>query len=86
MRIIKKHIKYLLLIAIMFFTSIVQLKAQFDDDGGPGNFDPPPDTDVPLDTYQWVMMLLAIAYGIYIYKKHQSKMKTGRLRLPHSHN
>ena len=81
MKFINKHIKYLLLLAIMFFSFIVQVKAQFDDDGGPGDFDPPPDSDVPLDTYQWVMMLLAIAYGIYIYKKHQDRLKKTRLNL-----
>jgi hypothetical protein len=73
MRIIKKHIKYLLLLAIMFFSFIVQVKAQFDDP--PPDFDPPPDNDVPLDTYQWVMLVLAIGYGIYIYRKYQNKAR-----------
>jgi hypothetical protein len=76
MRLFKKHIKYLTLLAITLLTFVVQVKAQFDgDDGGPGDFDPPPDNDVPLDTYQWVMMALAIAYGVYIYMKHRNKTK-----------
>lgn len=55
---------------------IVQGKAQlFDDTGGPGDFDPPPDNDVPLDTYQWIMLLLAIVYGAFIFWKHHKKRK-----------
>lgn len=71
MAIIKKYHKHLLLLAITFLTFLVQLKAQFEDDGGPGDFDPPPDNDVPLDTYQWVMLVLAIGYGLYIFNKHR---------------
>ena len=62
----------------MFLSFITQVHAQFDDeddDGGPGGFDPPPENDVPLDTFQWIMMGLAIAYGVYIFWKHYKKTK-----------
>lgn len=55
---------------------IIEANAQFDDDDGPGGFDPPPPNDVPLDSYQWVMMSLSIAYGVYIFWKHYKKNQT----------
>jgi hypothetical protein len=74
MALLKKYSKQFVLLAIAFLTFIVQSKAQFfDDDGDPGGFDPPPDNDVPLDTYQWIMLVLALAYGIYIFWKHHKK-------------
>jgi len=80
MAIIKKYHKYLLMLAITFLTFIVQVKAQFDDgEGGPGDFDPPPDNDVPLDTYQWIMLVIAIGYGIYFFRKHQKKSQAIKL-------
>ncbi len=84
MAIIKKYHKYLLLLAVTFLTFIVQVKAQFEDDGGPGGFDPPPDNDVPLDSYQWVMLILAIAYGVYIFRKHRKINKEKLSHIPAS--
>lgn len=76
MALVKKYSKQLFLLAIALLTFIAQSKAQFfDDNGDPGGFDPPPDNDVPLDTYQWVMLVLALAYGIYIFSKHHKKAK-----------
>jgi hypothetical protein len=80
-RIYKKH---LILLAMMCLAFVCQLRAQFeddfDDDGGPGGFDPPPDSDVPLDTYQWVMMGAAILYGLYIYIKHAKKTQKTNIK------
>lgn len=60
----------------MCLVFIVQARAQFfEDDDGPGDFDPPPDNDVPLDTYQWIMLFLALAYGAFIFWKHHKKAK-----------
>lgn len=53
----------------------IQANAQFDDEGGPGGFDPPPPNDVPLDSYQWIMMGLAIIYGVCVFFKHHKKNK-----------
>jgi hypothetical protein len=83
MALLKKYHKHLLLLAITFMTFIVQVKAQFEDDGGPGDFDPPPDNDVPLDSYQWIMLVLAIGYGLYIFNKHRrTKRETSQAVLP----
>jgi hypothetical protein len=76
MRIIKKYKKKIILLVFMCLMFIVQAKAQFfEDDDGPGDFDPPPDNDVPLDTYQWIMLFLALAYGAFIFWKHHKKNK-----------
>jgi hypothetical protein len=79
MRIIKKYKKKIILLVFMCLMCIVQAKAQFfEDDDGPGDFDPPPDNDVPLDTYQWIMLFLALAYGAFIFWKHYQKNKQAR--------
>src|SRR5688572_11926708 len=76
MRIIKKHIKKVFLLVFMCLVFMMQAKAQFfEDDDGPGDFDPPPDNDVPLDSYQWIMLFLALAYGVFIFWKHHKKSK-----------
>lgn len=60
----------------MCLSFVMQARAQFfEDDDGPGDFEPPPDNDVPLDTYQWVMLFLALAYGAFIFWKHHKKQK-----------
>jgi hypothetical protein len=76
----RKFKKHVVLLAVMCLAFVCQLRAQFDDDGGPGDFDPPPDSDVPLDTYQWVMMGAAVLYGIYVYVKHAKKAKKTSIR------
>jgi len=88
MRIIKKHSKKIFLLVFMCLMFIVQVKAQFfegsggfdygegpDGAEGPGGFDDPPPNDVPLDSYQWIMLVLALAYGAYIFWKHYQKTK-----------
>lgn len=73
---LSKYKKKLLLLAVMCLAFVAQARAQFfEDDDGPGDFEPPPDNDVPLDTYQWVMMTLAILYGVYVFwKNHKKKL------------
>lgn len=62
----------------MCLAFVAQASAQFfEDDGGPGDFEPPPDNDVPLDTYQWIMMGLALIYGIYVFWKNHRKNGPG---------
>jgi hypothetical protein len=80
MRLFQKYKIKLFMLAFMCLCFFVQVKAQFDDDpfdddGGPGGFDPPPENDVPLDTYQWIMLAFAVGYGIYIFWKHYKKNK-----------
>ncbi len=76
MRFIKKYKKQVFLLAFMCLMFIVQVRAQeFEDDDGPGDFDPPPDNDVPLDTYQWIMLFLALSYGLFIFWKHYKKTR-----------
>jgi hypothetical protein len=75
MRITRKYYLKLLMLTVVGLCLLTQANAQFDDEGGPGGFDPPPPNDVPLDTYQWVMMGLAIIYGGYIFFKHHKKNK-----------
>lgn len=73
-----KYKTKLLLLAVMCLAFVAQAGAQFfEDDGGPGGFDPPPDNDVPLDTYQWIMMGLALIYGFYIFWKNHKKNEPG---------
>src|SRR5438128_1590909 len=85
MRIIRKHSKKIFLLVFMCLMFIVQVKAQFfeepegiDNPEGPGGFDDPPPNDVPLDTYQWIMLFLALAYGAYIFWKHYQKIKKAK--------
>lgn len=74
--IIKKYRKKIILLVFMCLMFIGQAHAQFfEDEDGPGGFDPPPDNDVPLDTYQWIMLFLALAYGAFIFWKHYKKTK-----------
>lgn len=71
------------MLSMTFLMFIVQVKAQFGEPGdgvfaeddGPPPFEEPPENDVPLDTYQWIMLALALAYGIYIFWKHHQKTK-----------
>lgn len=76
------------LLAFMCLAFVMQVLAQdpfdddpFDDDSGPGGFEPPPENDVPLDTYQWIMLAFAIGYGLYIFWKHHQKSKKRRCKL-----
>jgi len=75
MRITRKYYLKLLILIAVGLCLFTQANAQFDDEGGPGGFDPPPPNDVPLDSYQWVMMGLAIIYGVYVFFKHHKKNK-----------
>jgi hypothetical protein len=85
MRVFKNHIKKIFLLAFMCLVFVIQAKAQFfeepenpDFGEGPGGFDDPPPNDVPLDTYQWIMLFLALAYGAYIFWKHYQKIKKSK--------
>ena len=71
----KYYLKLLMLTAVSLCL-LTQANAQFDDEGGPGGFDPPPPNDVPLDSYQWIMMGLSIIYGLYFFLMHHKKNKT----------
>lgn len=89
MTIIKKYKKQLILLAFMCLMFVVQVRAQFFEDAegpdlpeGPGGFDDPPPNDVPLDTYQWVMLFLALAYGAFIFWKHYQKTKRAKAGQP----
>jgi hypothetical protein len=75
MRITRKYYLKLLTLTVVGLCLLTQANAQFDDEGGPGGFDPPPPNDVPLDSYQWVMMGLAVFYGLYIFSKHHKRGK-----------
>ena len=70
MNVLKKHIIKIILLMFTCIINTMQAKAQFDDEGGPGGFDPPPPNDVPLDTYQWIMLGFGVLYGLYIFLKH----------------
>ncbi len=63
------------MLTVAFLCLFTQVQGQFDDEGGPGGFDPPPPNDVPLDTYQWVMMGLALIYGLFVFCKHYKRSK-----------
>jgi hypothetical protein len=75
MQIIRKYYTKLLMLIVAFLCLFTQVHGQFDDEGGPGGFDPPPPNDVPLDTYQWVMMGFALIYGLFVFYKHCKRSK-----------
>ena len=91
MLILKKYKKHLILLAFMCLMFVVQVRAQFFEEAegpdfseGPGGFDDPPPNDVPLDTYQWIMLFLALAYGAFIFWKHYQKTKKVKSAIPFS--
>jgi hypothetical protein len=70
MNTIKQYKSKILLLAFMLMSLLSQVKAQPDDNGG----DPPPN-DVPLDEYEWFMVALAVAYGVYLVWRFKQKQR-----------
>lgn len=65
-------INRLLLVLFTMFLMVSPAVAQFDDDNGPGGFGDPGGSDVPLDSYQWLMLVVVVGYGLFMIRKHRS--------------
>ena len=85
MQLLSKYKRYSVLCVFTFLLSIIHVKAQFGDNGGPGDFDPPPPNDVPFDTHEWVLIAIAIVYGVYSYVSHYKKQSLEKKSIKEQH-